>query len=79
MIPLLLKARKFKEEEKRDEDAFVELMWKDFGYLDIKVAIREAISWWKNKVIYTRPLRSDDAKAWRMIKQKAVAIYTDNQ
>lgn len=89
MIPLLLKARKFKEEEKRDEDAFVELMIADINrshygkqpvsHEEQETAIREAIRWWKNKVIYTRPLRSDDAKAWRMIKQKAVAIYTDNQ
>lgn len=89
MIPLLLKVKKIKEEENRDEDAFVELMISDINrshygkrpvsHEEQETAIREAISWWKNKVIYTRPLRSDDAKAWRMIKQKAVAIYTDNQ
>jgi len=31
--------------------------------------VREAIKWWKEKVIFTRPLTKDDAKAWRMIKK----------
>ena len=30
----------------------------------------EAITWWKEKVIFTRPLRSDDKKAWSMIKSR---------
>lgn len=85
MIPLLRKVKELKEEEKRDEDAFVELMIADinksrYGRNDVsserkEKAIREAIEWWKYKVIYKRPLRSDDAKAWRMIKEKAVDIY----
>lgn len=75
MIPLLRKVKELKEEEKRDEDSFVELMWNDFSYLNIKAEIRAAIEWWKHKVIYKRPLRSDDAKAWRMIKSKAASLY----
>lgn len=86
MIPLLRKVKELKEEEKRDEDAFVELMIADinrsrYGRNDVsserkEQAIREAIEWWKYKVIYKRSLRSDDAKAWRMIKEKAVDIYS---
>lgn len=29
-----------------------------------------AIDWWKNKVIWKRPITKDDAKALRMIKSK---------
>jgi len=30
--------------------------------------IWKAVDWWKHKVIWKRPIRQDDAKAWRMIK-----------
>jgi len=30
----------------------------------------EAVNWWKNKVIWKRPITKDDAKALRMIKSK---------
>ena len=76
-MPLLQQARKRLLEEKAMEDAFkTSLGWEILrenpsiptesmdGLLD------EAIRWWKNKVIFTRPLSVDDAKAWRMIKNE---------
>lgn len=72
MMPLLKKMLFMKIEEKKEEDAFVALMraeLKKCEGVDVKdEAIEKAIEWWKGKVIFSRPLRSDDAKAWRMIK-----------
>lgn len=74
-MPLLQTARKQLVEEKRDEDAFISLMREEIrrqkGEASVPSddAFREAVAWWKEKVIFTRPLRSDDAKAWRMIKK----------
>lgn len=71
MMPLLKKALLQKEAEAKDEAAFRELVAGEFrrknGREVTAETIDEAIAWWKEKVIYTRPLRSDDAKAYRMI------------
>jgi len=32
------------------------------------------VEWWKGKVIFTRPLRQDDAKAFRMIKDRLTSL-----
>ena len=79
-MPLLQTARKQLMEEKRDEDAFIELMKEDIrrekgaDAVPDDAAFREAVAWWKEKVIFTRPLRSDDAKAWRMIKKHLTSL-----
>lgn len=79
-MPLLQTARKRLIEEKKDEDAFIELMKedlrkeKDEKAVPDDAAFREAVAWWKEKVIFTRPLRSDDAKAWRMIKKHLLSV-----
>ena len=74
MIPTLVRAKLLKLEEKRDEDAFKELLsaeiLKETGSAPSAQALDEAVSWWKSKVIFTRPLRSDDRKAWKMVKSR---------
>ena len=74
MMPLLKKTLLEKRKEERDEADFKALLAseakKSTGRECPAEAIDEAVAWWKTKVIFTRPLRSDDAKAFRMIKQK---------
>lgn len=71
MMPLLKRTLLQKEEEERDERAFKELVANTIrGKSGKEVpaeSLDEAVAWWKEKVIYTRALRSDDAKAFRMI------------
>ena len=88
MMPILKKMLLFKEDEERQEKAFVELIQaevaKELGHqLDEKdgarllAEIELAVKWWKDKVIYTRTLRSDDGKAWRMIKTRVLKCLKD--
>lgn len=74
MIPTLKHMLDFKRKEQRDEKAFKELMTatilKETGKTVTDSELDATIAWWKEKVIYTRPLRTDDAKAFRMIKQR---------
>lgn len=77
MMPLLKKALLQKREEEKAEAGFKLLMTtslmghrrKTHHADHIRALVDEAVEWWKGKVIYTRPLTSDDAKAWRMIKK----------
>lgn len=73
MMPLLKGMLLHKTEERKDEEAFKSLIRetirKERSVIITQEKMDEAIAWWKEKVIYTRPLRSDDAKAFRMIKQ----------
>ena len=73
MMPILKRALLGKRKEEANENAFVNLMLNDLHSEDdccgvTEDDVREAIKWWKEKVIFTRPLTKDDAKAWRMIK-----------
>lgn len=74
MLTLLKEVLRQKEREMRDEDAFKHLLSEDIlretGSRPDKTTINEAVDWWKGKVIFSRPLRSDDAKAWRMIRSR---------
>ena len=74
MMPLLKKTLLEKRKEERDEADFKALLAyeakKSTGRACPAEAIDEAVAWWKQKVIFTRPLRSDDAKAFRMIKRR---------
>lgn len=81
-MPILQEARKRLIEEKQDEDYFIQSMGNTLVKEHPEIyteclhgLIDEAIGWWKNKVIFTRPLRSDDAKAWRMIKKRCVSLW----
>lgn len=70
MMPLLKKVIKIKKDELEKEQAFKALMketLKKDGFQVTDNVIDEAVTWWKTKVIFSRPLTSDDAKAWRMI------------
>lgn len=84
-LPVLAKAREQLANEKTLEDAFVLSMGNAIQREDpsipsecIERLVREAISWWKKKVIFTRPLSADDAKAWRMIKKEILRNATNN-
>lgn len=71
IIPILTALKKEKSEEESWERDFTNLMVLQFRNYDEKIVrkvISEAIVWWREKVIYTRPLKSDDKKSWRMIK-----------
>lgn len=71
MMPLLKKTLLEKRKEERDEADFKALLAseakKSTGKDCPAEVIDEAVAWWKQKVIFTRPLSSDDAKAFRMI------------
>lgn len=82
IIGLLINMREIKKKEQEMERHFVNLMTADISK-DLKrpdnELLREtteaAVAWWKTKVIFKRPLSEDDAKAWRMIRQKTVKEY----
>ena len=74
MMPILKRALLEKRKEEANENAFIKLMLNELHMEDdccgvTEDDVREAVRWWKEKVIFTRPLTSDDAKAWRMIKK----------
>ena len=71
IVNLLRTLWKAKKEEESWERDFTNLMASQFKSYDetlVMELIGEAIVWWREKVIYIRPLKSDDKKSWRMIK-----------
>jgi len=68
MLPTLYGIMKAKREEQIWEEGFIELLKTQLSFKPTKKQIKEAIEWWKNKVIEVRPLKKEDAKALRMIK-----------
>lgn len=73
VMPMLKKTLLEKRKEEADEKAFKDLVAaeerKRTGQECPAERIDQAVAWWKEKVIFTRPLRSDDAKAYKMILQ----------
>ncbi len=73
MMPMLKKTLLEKRKEDADEKAFKDLVAaeerKRTGQECPAERIDQAVAWWKEKVIFTRPLRSNDAKAYKMILQ----------
>ncbi len=73
MMPLLKKALLEKRREEASEEDFKRLVAseerKRNGYECSPAVIEDAVLWWKTKVIFSRPLSADDAKAFRMIRQ----------
>ena len=78
MIPMLVKMKLYKMEEAREEEFFKKLLSGDIkretGRAPAPEAVDEAVAWWKSKVIFTRALRSDDAKAWKMIRARVLRL-----
>lgn len=70
IMPILLNARRKLREEKRQEDAFRELLINHSDKPLTPDVVDEAIIWWKMKNKYKRPISKDCAKAMRMIKQR---------
>ena len=65
VIPLLWEMRKQRLEEMEWEEYFVKLVAHETGKPEKEVWA--AVEWWKNRVIWKRPITKDDAKAHRMI------------
>lgn len=72
ILPILYKIKKERLQEIAWEKEFVKAMAQKLDCPEEK--IWEAVEWWKHKVIWRRPIRKDDAKAWRMIKARIKRI-----
>jgi hypothetical protein len=73
LIPTLKEIRKKRLEELDWERKFVEALRDRMEVEDkegLERKIWECVEWWKNKVIWKRPISKDDSKAWRMIEAK---------
>lgn len=68
MLPVLRGILTALLEERAYEQEFARLLHERDGYA--VEAIQEAVAWWKTKNIWQRPIGKDDAKAWRMIRQR---------
>lgn len=81
MMPILKGIKKQLLEEKRWEKNFKELLSTQIEHNLTKkrldVIMDTAIEWWKQKVIIKRPLKSEDAKALRMIKGRVSKIIKE--
>ena len=69
IIPLLIETKKQLQAEKENERLFADCLRRDplLGEAPSEESIQQAIIWWKNKVIFQRPLSLDDKKSYRMI------------
>jgi len=86
MMPVLHGIRRRRMKELGWEKDFVSLTANEVAK-ELKVApsgekieeitdnVWKAIEWWKNKVIWKRPIRKDDSKALRMIKSRIKRKY----
>lgn len=69
MLPTLHNIKRAKLKEREEEDNFAKFLMSRLGY-EAEPYIREAVDWWKFKVIYRRPLISEDTKTVRMIMKR---------
>ena len=76
MLPLLKRVLVYKKKEMQEEDLFKRLLVSDIrketGSEPSPEAVDSAVAWWKEKVIFSRPLNSDDTKAWKMIRARVL-------
>ena len=72
MMPLLFKLRRERKEELEHEKHFVKLVAQRKNVSEDKVW--KAVSWWKFKNKWKRPIAEDDAKALRMIERRLKSI-----
>lgn len=70
LVPVLLNARRQLREEKRQEEAFRDMIINYSGKNITPQEVDDAIEWWKMKNKYKRPISNDCAKAMRMIRRK---------
>lgn len=73
MLPVLRKIKAIRLEELKWEQDFVRMVSEEFirdGKNVSEKQVWDAVEWWKNKVIWKRPITKDDTKALRMIKSK---------
>lgn len=68
LMPMLYRLRDERRKELVMEAEFVKLVAGQNGFNES--GVWAAVDWWKNKVIWKRPITKDDAKAWRMIVAK---------
>lgn len=68
ILPTLYQVFRERTAEKAQEAEFVAHFAAIEGFAESDVW--EAVSWWKYKTLYKRPLLQDDAKAWRMIRRR---------
>ena len=68
ILPTLMNIKTMRLQEIEDEKGFVTLLAHKLGCKE-KV-VWKYVNWWKYKNIWKRPIRQDDAKAWRMITSK---------
>ena len=82
MMPTLWDLKRLRIEEMKWETDFAnltkhavkkELNLHDKYAADVLLCVWEAITWWKHKVIWKRPISKDDAKALRMIKRRVIS------
>jgi len=78
MIPSLIEVKKQKIEEMKLEHDFAQLVKNRNPDIDDKL-IQKAIEWWKKKVVFKRPITSDDAKALRMIESKIKKVEFEEE
>lgn len=81
MLPMLKRVLAIREEELKWERGFVKMLvdnaTKKYGEKLNTAACEQftwdCIDWWKNKVIFKRPITKDDTKALRMIEERVLA------
>jgi hypothetical protein len=79
-LPLLWEIKKQRLKELEWEKGLVARLVLEIDYDNkkkLEKIIWDCIKWWKNKVIWKRPLTKDDAKALRMIKGKINRIIKE--
>ena len=73
MLPVLISAKNTRLEELAWEKEFIRMTIEEMargGKIVSEKDVWAAVNWWKNKVIWKRPITKDDAKALRMIVSK---------
>ena len=87
MMPTLWDLKRLRIKEMEWENHFAELtkkeliksLWRrdagDKYEADVLISIWEAITWWKHKNIWQRPISKDDAKALRMIRGRVLTAF----
>lgn len=84
ILPMMIEMRKELRKEQAEEDAFCQMLQGKLLSQGVDLErsaklISEAIDWWKYKTITKRPIRSDDAKAMRMIEGRVKVLLSGGQ